>query len=245
MSETTAFVLFDLLHLAILASVALISAIFIKLYRMNSSRRMDLTLSILLIFFLIGSKVLEMIVIWKKGYLTLQNSLQMHLCDWSAFLVVILLIFRIRFLYEVLYFWAATGALQALLTPDHGLLFSGWRMVSFFVSHGAIVIAVAYLTWGHKMRPTKVSIFKAFAFTQFYLLCAGLVNWLLNCNYGYLCAKPESATLLDYLGPWPWYILTGDIVVLILFGFVYLPFAWLDRSARQRNYGSCQEARFS
>jgi len=37
--------------------------------------------------------------------------------------------------------------------------------------------------------------------------------------------KPMSSSLFDILGPWPWYILGADLVALVLFRLMQLPFS--------------------
>ncbi|MFZ1424078.1 MAG: hypothetical protein WAS55_09660, partial [Saprospiraceae bacterium] len=59
-----------------------------------------------------------------------------------------------------------------------------------------------------------------------YLVFSILVNLLTGGNYFFSMRKPESASLLDHLGPWPWYLFTGQIVMAALFLLLYLPIWW-------------------
>jgi uncharacterized membrane protein YwaF len=66
-----------------------------------------------------------------------------------------------------------------------------------------------------------------------YALCAGLINYLFDANYGYLREKPQRASLLDYLGAWPIYIGGLEIVAALAFFIFYSPFLIAD-SLRNR-----------
>jgi uncharacterized membrane protein YwaF len=45
--------------------------------------------------------------------------------------------------------------------------------------------------------------------------------------------KPATPSLLDMLGPWPWYLLAGELIAVLLVLLLYLPFALADRRARR------------
>jgi len=62
----------------------------------------------------------------------------------------------------------------------------------------------------------------ALLYLNIYAGLVGILNVFFDANYMYLCRKPQGASLLDYLGPWPVYILSGEVVAIVLFTLLWL-----------------------
>jgi uncharacterized membrane protein YwaF len=88
------------------------------------------------------------------------------------------------------------------------------------------------------MRPWPKSLLHIFLWSQVYLVAAATFNWLFATNYGYLCAKPAHPSLLDYLGPWPFYILGTELLAAVSFLIYYSPFFVADRFRNKASGGS-------
>ena len=58
------------------------------------------------------------------------------------------------------------------------------------------------------------------------------LNGALGTNYMFVSHKPDTPSLLDVMGPWPWYILVGSLVGLVAMALCYLPFFVIDHSGR-------------
>ncbi len=176
-----------------------------------------------------------------SGEWSVKWSLPLHLCGISAVLSVIMLYRKSYSIYELAYFWGFGGALQALLTPDLGpFAFPHLYFYQFFISHGLIIIACVFMTTVEGFRPSHRSIWKTFAATNIYAALIALLNIVAGGNYLYLCHKPASPTLLDLLGPWPWYILSLELVLVLMCYAYYLPFALYRRltdDQRNKNIG--------
>ena len=157
------------------------------------------------------------------------DALPMHLCDWASFAVIIALVWRGQLAYELAYLWGLSGTFQAVLTPDLTETFPNPFFIGFFVDHCGIIVSVLFLTWGLAMRPKPGAVLRACAWSQVYLVCAGGINWLFHTNFGYLSAKPKNGSLLDYFGPWPWYILTLEAMTFVFFTAFYSPFWFANR----------------
>jgi len=154
----------------------------------------------------------------------IQNNLPFHLCGISVFLVAILLINRNYKLFEISYFWGLSGALVSILTPDVGYTFPHLLNITFFLSHALIFIGVLYMIFIFDYRPTLISARKSFFILHAYALIIGILNYIINTNYLFLCHKPESETPLDFMGPWPWYIISLEIAVILFWVILYSPY---------------------
>ena len=73
------------------------------------------------------------------------------------------------------------------------------------------------------MRPKIGAWWKVFLRSQILLPVIGLINWILDANYMYLCNKPIANNPF-IMGEWPWYILIIELTVLLHFLIIYLPF---------------------
>ncbi len=149
----------------------------------------------------------------------------LQLCDLALLLAVWgLLTLRPR-VCEVAYFWGLAGSLQATVTPDVHEGFPDYWWIKFFIGHCGVVLAAVYLAATGRVRPTQRSVWRVWAVTNLYAGLVGALNWATGANYGYLARKPVQPSLLDYVGPWPWYILALEGVALASFYLYYAPWA--------------------
>ena len=101
-----------------------------------------------------------------------------------------------------------------------------------------MIIALIYATVVYDMRPNLKSVWKAMLALNIFLLISIIANILLDANYFWICGKPINQlgehvpSLLDYLGPWPWYILAAEFVALAHFLLAYIPFIFIKRGER-------------
>ncbi len=162
---------------------------------------------------------------YSKGIWSMRYALPLHLCDIALFLCVIMLLSERPIFYELTYFLGLGGATQALITPNILYPFPHLTFIQFFLTHGSVVTICLYITFAEKRRPTLRSVRKAFIFTNLYALLMVPFNYLTGSNYLFLMRKPSTPSLLDYLGPWPYYILSLELVVLAVYLLWYLPVA--------------------
>ena len=159
-----------------------------------------------------------------RGWVDPPFGLPLHLCDLVLWATVYGLVSLDRRVLEVAYYLALGGTGMALLTPDLAAALPSWPAIAFFVAHGGVVAAILFLVLSGSLRPGARSWWRAFLWVNGYAAAVGTVNAVFGTNYFYLCEKPRSPSLLDLLGPWPWYVVVGEGVALALFGLLYLPF---------------------
>jgi hypothetical integral membrane protein (TIGR02206 family) len=225
------FELFGPAHLVALAIVFLI-ILSIPYFRDHSSPRARTRFRYTLAAILIVNEFLWHLWNFTTGQWTLQTMLPLHLCSVLVWVSAYMLVAKNYNIYEFAYFLGIAGALQALLTPDAGQYgFPHFRFFQTIISHGSIITAAVYMTVVEGFRPTLKSLQHVIVYGNLYMLAVGAVNYLIGSNYLFIMHKPETASLLDLLGPWPWYILVMEMFALVLCLLLYLPFALKDRRA--------------
>jgi hypothetical integral membrane protein (TIGR02206 family) len=167
----------------------------------------------------------------QAGAATLRRGLPLQLCDWVVVATMVALLRRRRPAFELAYFWGLAGTVQALLTPDLTADFPDPAFLTFTGLHATVVVSILVLAGGCNLRPGPRGPLRAWLWLQAYAGAASLANALLGTNYGYLRHKPDHPSLLDMMGPWPWYILVLEAVAFAFFWLLGLPF----RTRRSRS----------
>ena len=154
------------------------------------------------------------------GTFDIKLHLPFHLCRTANLLVAIVLIYRSYLAYEIVFFWGLT-VIHAIITPDITQGFPHYHFIRFWVTHQLMFIGVIYATFVYDIRPRKRSIYISFISVMIFFIITIPINLLLKSNYFWICGKPPVPTILDYFGPWPWYIIVVMILTLIHFYLFY------------------------
>lgn len=169
------------------------------------------------------------------GIWTVQALLPLNLCNLMVIGSAWTLVSKNQVGYEFIYLLGIPAASQVLITPALGPY--GYPHILFFqifISHGGVVLAALYLTLGEGMRPRSWhSVWQVAGWGLLYALGIFWLNQWLGSNYLFLAYKPPAATLLDYLGPWPWYIMSVLGIALALVIALYWPFYMHDRRSKK------------
>jgi hypothetical integral membrane protein (TIGR02206 family) len=232
------FVLFSTTHLWALAAIVLLILYVVFLSRRPDGlfrRKASVSFRYMAAFLLVVNELSWHVWNAVTGQWTIQTMLPLHLCSALVWLCAYMLVTKNYRIYEFAYVIGIAGALQAILTPDLGIYdFPHYRYFQVFLSHGLIVTSAIYMTLVEGFRPTWNSLKRVFLWGNVYLLAVGLLNWLIGSNYLFVAHKPETASLLDMLGPWPFYLIPMEVLALVLAVLLYVPFAVRDGLARRR-----------
>ena len=221
-------------HLAALACVVGISALVIGRGKALSPA-VRAGVRIAFILFLSGYAVsYYALAVQARGW-NWASSLPLSLCDWVLIACLVALARRDGTAFEIAYFWGFAGTLQGMLTPDLRTGFPTFRYFHFFWGHGGILLALVWMIAAEGLHPRRGGIWRAFLGANVYLVVVGALNGLFGWNYGYICRPPAQFSLLRYMGPWPWYLVTAEIVALLSFWLLDLPWKIARRRAGKRS----------
>lgn len=216
------FRIFTLPHFVLLGLIPLIAAMLSWWTQGNTTR-----IRVVRMALGIGLMLNELVWYWyylRQDWFILPYSLPLQLCDILVWVAVAVMLFPRQHLYELLYYWCLTGTLLAVLTPDVSTSLLSYPTIRFFAAHCGIVIAVLFLTWCKVFRPGPGSHWRALLQLNLYAIAIGVFDLAFGTNFFYLRSKPLEPSLLDYMGPWPVYIVVGDLLAALLFWLLSLPY---------------------
>ena len=158
------------------------------------------------------------------------QSLPLHLSDVLQIVTAVALIARPAWAVTITYYWGLTLNLQSLLTPD--LVFTIYPPLQFtmyWVLHILVFLAPVVFTFGLGYRPSLRGFVLTYACTAGWAGVAVIVNLTLGTNYGYLSHAPAGGSLLDFLGPWPFYLLSEAVLVAAVWALMTWPWTRFGR----------------
>ena len=221
------FAFLGIAHLIALLSIVLFNIYLLRYKARSEPERMKIRWSMAIVLWIneLGFHIWNASI----GQWNIQTMLPLHVCSVLVWLGGLMLVTKNYTIYEFAYFMGIGGALQALLTPDLGVYgFPHYRFFQTFISHGLIVTSAIYMTAVEGFRPTWKSFGRIFVGMNIYLVIVFFINQAIGSNYMFVAHKPETASLLDVLPAWPWYILWLEAIGLLTCLILYIPFIIKD-----------------
>lgn len=161
------------------------------------------------------------------------ENLPIGVCGWAVIFCSFMMVGKSQTLFDIAYFWLLSGSLFALLTPTP-LTYTGptrYRYYQFWLEHTLGYVAIFYMIFVHRMRPTVKSAIKSYAALVFMAVIAYSVNTMIpGANYLYMARPEATPSVLDILPPnFALRLVIMAAVITLMFALAYLPWYLKDR----------------
>lgn len=203
-------------HLAALAVTVVLAALLVGVARRRPQLALGIGRGLALI--ILAGFVCEQITYAVRGEWTAKLNLPLQLTDAVTLVsVAALLSPGSVLLVELVYFWALSASVQAVVTPDLEQSFPDVLFFTYFATHSGAVAAACLLVFGEGRTPRPGAVWRVYAITAGFAALAAVGTVLTGGNYMFLRRKPVQGSLLDFMGPWPIYIVVGAAFGLAMF----------------------------
>jgi len=181
----------------------------------------------------LGIKIAELIFRHYYYGETVAELLPLHLCPIVIILSIFMMFFHSEVIFQAVYFWSI-GAFFAIIMPEIRDGMSNFASQSFFITHFFILFSTAYAFVHFRFRPTRAGFLCSFLLLVTLAFVMYFVNNKLGTNYLYVNHPPVTKSLMDFMGPWPYYIFSLAGIDIAISFFMYLPF----RKNKKAKYAS-------
>lgn len=228
--ETSGFTAYGTSHMVAIAVLVVGAALLVAVGRGRRDSDPDDRFGAMLAAAILVVTVPLQIVYFTPEHWSLSRTLPVQLCDLAALTAAYALWTHRWWATALTYYWGLTLTPQAIATPDLAATFPDPVFLLFWAMHIGTIWAAVYLPWGRAVTPNWGGYRLAIAVTAVWAVGVFVLNLLLDTNYGYLNDKPASASILDLLGPWPWYLAVEVVLVASIWALATWP--WTALAAR-------------
>lgn len=222
------FTLFNTPHLVVLTLTAGVAIALPKWANKNLNTQQKERLGLGLSLMVLSSYVVWILLESVAGTFKVQEHLPFHLCRIVALTLPVTLWLKKDWMFQISFFWGLSATLLATVTPHIEANFPHFYFWRYMVAHPGIVITTVYAAAALGYAPTKKGLWNAFVALNVLLVFTAFINYWLNANYFWICAKPPAQTLLSHLGPWPWYLIWAEGIALFNFFAAWWLYQWFS-----------------
>lgn len=220
-SATPQFSAYGPSHLTVLVIFAIGSAALIWLGRRQTKSQARLFGRVL---GAVTLAIFSVALVYKLLHPCIAHSVPLQLCDVAELTAAYALWSQRKWAATLGYYWGLPLSSQALITPDFSAPdFPGHSFLTFFALHLLVVWTAVYLTWGRGIRPDWRSYRFAVVTTLGWGAFTFVFNTIAGTDYGFLNGKPLNPSMLDFLGPWPYYVLAEVVIVGTVWALMTVP----------------------
>ena len=153
-----------------------------------------------------------------RGEWSAEVNLPFQLSD-AVTLVAVAALWRpqAQLLVELLYFWALTASLQAVITPDLRQEFPDVLFFTYYATHCGAILGACLLVFGAGRVPRPGAWKRVYAITLAFAAAAAVATQAPRGTNKFPRRHPVDGSLLDVMGPWPVYIVAAAVLGFVLF----------------------------
>lgn len=155
------------------------------------------------------------------GSFTVRESLPLHMCSFSQFLLFAHLVLKQKWALPLVAFWGPLGGIQAFLTPALESSTTIGYVTQFYTAHSSVVVVPLYLIVRGGSRLPRNLFWRVIGLTNLVGFAMMAVNAVLGSNYWYVNQPPPVDHPLVQ-GAWPYYLIGIEGAVIALFAGLFM-----------------------
>ena len=207
----------------VVCSLSILCIFWLGKYKLNEDRsRLLITVVLSIGMFL---QLIKPIIRSYQGVFDPTEDFPLHLCNVMAVFMPFIMYFKWRIFWGVAFFWVIGGTTQALFTPTLTDSFPHYEYFRYWIVHAFLPASAIFAIIAYGWQINLKDMIRSMIGLNIFALLVTPINLMLDGNYLYLREKPPGDSIYNFLGPWPYYILSLEVIMVVLFGFILLLFS--------------------